>query len=136
MPVGGGRLDDDVALRDQVHRALTTLREADREVLITGIWFDLSPAEAAKVLGVSRPTRAAETSLAFFQLLAAAPATAADRAAWQADGSPARWTDGGVAVEGAAGPRTRRALDDPNRSRTYPLGGTSLTAAQLEARPR
>ncbi|MBL7253882.1 RNA polymerase sigma factor [Paractinoplanes lichenicola] len=55
-PVGAGRLDDDVALRDQVHRALAALREADREVLITGIWFDLSPAEAAKVLDVSRPT--------------------------------------------------------------------------------
>ncbi|MBL7253883.1 CU044_5270 family protein [Paractinoplanes lichenicola] len=82
-----------------------------------------------------QPTRAADTSLVFFQRLAATPVTAADRAAWQADGSPTRWTDGGVAVEGAAGPRTRRHIDQPNRSRTYPLGGTSLTAAQLEALP-
>ncbi|GAB2593992.1 hypothetical protein Aab01nite_82460 [Paractinoplanes abujensis] len=80
-------------------------------------------------------TRAADTSQVFFQRLAATPVTAADRAAWQADGSPTRWTDGGVAVEGAAGPRTRRDIDHPNRSRTYPLGGTSLTAAQLEALP-
>jgi hypothetical protein len=80
-------------------------------------------------------TRAADTSLVYFQRLAAAPATAADRAAWQADGAPLRWTDRGVAVEGAAGPRTRRDIDYPNRSRTYPLGGTSLTAAQLGALP-
>lgn len=52
------RLADDVALRDQVRRALDTLGERDREVLVTATWFDLSPAEAARVLGISRPTYA------------------------------------------------------------------------------
>ncbi|MEU8079037.1 sigma-70 family RNA polymerase sigma factor [Catellatospora citrea] len=52
---GPDRLADDVALRDQVRRALDALPERDREVLVTASWFDLSPAEAARVLGVSRP---------------------------------------------------------------------------------
>ncbi|MFJ6199192.1 RNA polymerase sigma factor [Micromonospora sp. NPDC092111] len=51
-------LADDVVLQDQVHRTLNKLSGADRELLITATWFDLSPAEAAKVLGVSRPTYA------------------------------------------------------------------------------
>lgn len=55
---GPDRLADDVALRDQVRRALDTLGERDREVLVTATWFDLSPAEAARVLGVSRPAYA------------------------------------------------------------------------------
>jgi RNA polymerase sigma-70 factor (ECF subfamily) len=55
---GPDRLAEDVALRDQVRRALTALGERDREVLVTAAWFDLSPAEAARVLGVSRPTYA------------------------------------------------------------------------------
>src|SRR3954470_5133583 len=33
------RLADDVALRDQVRRALDTLGERDREVLVTAAWF-------------------------------------------------------------------------------------------------
>ena len=55
---GPDSLADDVALRDQVRRALATLGERDREVLVTATWFDLSPAEAARVLGVSRPAYA------------------------------------------------------------------------------
>jgi RNA polymerase sigma-70 factor (ECF subfamily) len=55
---GPDRLDDDVALRDQVRRALNVLAERDREVLVTATWFDLSPVEAARVLGVSRPAYA------------------------------------------------------------------------------
>lgn len=55
---GPDRLADDVALRDQVRRALNGLGERDREVLVTATWFDLSPADAARVLGVSRPTYA------------------------------------------------------------------------------
>jgi RNA polymerase sigma-70 factor (ECF subfamily) len=54
----GDRLADDVALRDQVRRALDALGERDREVLVTATWFDLSPAEAARVLGASRTTYA------------------------------------------------------------------------------
>jgi RNA polymerase sigma-70 factor (ECF subfamily) len=57
-PDGPDRLADDVALRDQVHRALDALGERDREVLVTATWFDLGPAEAARVLEVSRPTYA------------------------------------------------------------------------------
>ncbi|MBF9130655.1 sigma-70 family RNA polymerase sigma factor [Plantactinospora sp. S1510] len=55
---GPDRLADDVALRDQVRRALDALGERDREVLVTAAWFDLTAAEAARVLGVSRPTYA------------------------------------------------------------------------------
>lgn len=55
---GPDRLADDVALRDQVRRALDALGERDREVLVTTAWFDLTPAEAARVLGISRPTYA------------------------------------------------------------------------------
>jgi RNA polymerase sigma factor (sigma-70 family) len=55
---GHDRLADDVALRDQVRRALDALGERDREVLVTATWFDLSPAEAARVLGISRPAYA------------------------------------------------------------------------------
>ncbi|MGW0430950.1 RNA polymerase sigma factor [Micromonospora sp. NPDC003197] len=43
-----------MALRDEVHRALDTLSERDREVLVTAAWFDLTPAQAAQVLGISR----------------------------------------------------------------------------------
>jgi RNA polymerase sigma factor (sigma-70 family) len=49
---------DEVALRDQVRRALNTLGERDREALVVATWFDLSPAEAARALGVSRPAYA------------------------------------------------------------------------------
>ncbi|MEH0938100.1 RNA polymerase sigma factor [Micromonospora psammae] len=55
---GSDRLAGDVALRDQVRRALNALGERDREVLVTATWFDLSSAEAARVLGISRPAYA------------------------------------------------------------------------------
>ena len=55
---GSDGLADDVALRDQVRGALRALGERDREVLVTAAWFDLTAAEAARVLGVSRPTYA------------------------------------------------------------------------------
>ncbi|GAB3866100.1 RNA polymerase sigma factor [Dactylosporangium cerinum] len=51
-------LAEQVVLTDRVHQVLNALSEADRELLVTAAWFDLSPAEAAKVLGVSRPTYA------------------------------------------------------------------------------
>ncbi|MET8909171.1 sigma-70 family RNA polymerase sigma factor [Micromonospora sp. NPDC004551] len=55
---GPDRLADDVALRDQVSRALQALAVRDREVLVMAAWFDLTPAQAARALGVSRPTYA------------------------------------------------------------------------------
>ncbi|SCL54705.1 RNA polymerase sigma-70 factor, ECF subfamily [Micromonospora citrea] len=55
---GPDRLADDVALRDQVRQALDALGARDREVLVTAAWFDLTAAEAARVLGISRPTYA------------------------------------------------------------------------------
>ncbi|MDG4810096.1 sigma-70 family RNA polymerase sigma factor [Micromonospora sp. WMMD1120] len=58
VPDTSDHLADDVALRDEVRRALHALGERDREVLVTAAWFDLSAAEAARVLGVSRPTYA------------------------------------------------------------------------------
>lgn len=56
--IGSDWLADDVALRDQVRQALDTLSVRDREVLVTAAWFDLTSAEAARVLGVSRPAYA------------------------------------------------------------------------------
>jgi RNA polymerase sigma-70 factor (ECF subfamily) len=58
IPAEPDELADDVALRDQVRRALDALGERDREVLVTAAWCDLSPAEAAQVLGISRPAYA------------------------------------------------------------------------------
>lgn len=55
---GPDRLADDVALRDQVRQALDALGTRDREALVTAAWFDLTAAEAARVLGISRPTYA------------------------------------------------------------------------------
>jgi RNA polymerase sigma factor (sigma-70 family) len=75
---GSNRLADDVADRDQVRRALTALGERDREALVTAIWFDLSPAEAARALGISRPAytvrlhRARNRFRAAYQLIVAA----------------------------------------------------------------
>ncbi|MBY8871571.1 sigma-70 family RNA polymerase sigma factor [Micromonospora sp. PLK6-60] len=51
---GVDRLAEDVATRDQVRRALGRLRDADRELLVTTVWFDLSPTEAARALGITR----------------------------------------------------------------------------------
>lgn len=53
---GPDRLAEDIALRDQVARVLNSLGERDREVLVAATWFDLTPAEAARALGVTRPT--------------------------------------------------------------------------------
>jgi RNA polymerase sigma-70 factor, ECF subfamily len=56
-----GELQDDLAdlagslaERDAVVSAFLALREADRDVLLLVAWDGLSPAEAAKVLGVTR----------------------------------------------------------------------------------
>lgn len=47
---------DEVAHRDTVLRALDQLGEADREVLRLACWEQLTPKEAARVLGCSAPT--------------------------------------------------------------------------------
>jgi RNA polymerase sigma factor (sigma-70 family) len=47
---------DHIALSDQVRRTLNVLSDRDREVLVAATWFDLTPAEAAQALGVTRPT--------------------------------------------------------------------------------
>ncbi len=47
---------DQVAQRDAVLRALDQLGEADREALRLGCWEQLTPKEAARVLGCSAPT--------------------------------------------------------------------------------
>lgn len=47
---------DRVARRDVVLRALDQLGEADREVLRLACWEQLTPKEAARVLGCSAPT--------------------------------------------------------------------------------
>ncbi|OLB81329.1 MAG: hypothetical protein AUI14_03820, partial [Actinobacteria bacterium 13_2_20CM_2_71_6] len=51
-------LAEDVVTRWQVRSVLASLAEADREVLLTAVWYDLSPAQAASVLGCSRATYA------------------------------------------------------------------------------
>ncbi len=48
----------------EVLRALSTLREKDREVLLLVTWESLAPAQAAKVLGVSPNTFSARLSRA------------------------------------------------------------------------
>lgn len=49
-------LADDVAEQDRVRRALAVLSEADRELLTLIAWDDLSPSEAAAVLGIAAGT--------------------------------------------------------------------------------
>jgi RNA polymerase sigma factor (sigma-70 family) len=53
-----GDVADHVVGADRVRQVLDQLTDADRELLVTAAWFDLSAAEAAKVLGVSRATYA------------------------------------------------------------------------------
>ncbi|MFI1866843.1 RNA polymerase sigma factor [Streptomyces jumonjinensis] len=48
-----GDIADDVTDRNALLRALATLPEDDREVLILAAWHGLAPAEAAKVVGCS-----------------------------------------------------------------------------------
>ncbi|MGW4379953.1 RNA polymerase sigma factor [Kitasatospora sp. NPDC004531] len=50
----GGRFEDRVGDREQVFRVLLTLAEGDREVLLLTGWYDLTAAQAAKVLGCTR----------------------------------------------------------------------------------
>lgn len=49
-------LADGVAEQDRVRRALAVLSEADRELLTLIAWDDLSPSEAAAVLGIAAGT--------------------------------------------------------------------------------
>lgn len=49
---------DDVAGRLDVWRALAAVSASDRDVLLTTLWTELTPAEAAQVLGCSRTTYA------------------------------------------------------------------------------
>jgi RNA polymerase sigma-70 factor, ECF subfamily len=51
-----GRQGDEVAGEPQLLRALATLNERDRELLLLVAWEDLDPASAAAVLGCSRTT--------------------------------------------------------------------------------
>jgi hypothetical protein len=86
-------------------------------------------------------TQPRDRSLAIFQRLGAAPITAADKAAWRADGKPDRWTE--PAVEGfpaivheaAAGPRGVRPMEGHTSENNFVLGGVSITAAELADLP-
>ena len=89
-------------------------------------------------------TRAGDESFVVSQSLGAAPITAADQAAWQADGSPIQWTEPPpsdlpdakpVVIKAAAEPRYARPIEDPTRVWTYPIGGGSMTIAQLAELP-
>ncbi|MER5769089.1 RNA polymerase sigma factor [Streptomyces sp. NPDC001985] len=50
---GTGDIADDVADRNALLRALATLPDDDREVLVLAAWHGLGPAEAARVVGCS-----------------------------------------------------------------------------------
>ena len=85
-------------------------------------WFGLRPGSG--VISVSRS-------------LGAAPATDADRAAWRAAGSPAKWT-----LPGPAGQRGRELSAAPsprdvsvNPDGGFGIAGTPLTYAQVQALP-
>jgi hypothetical protein len=89
-------------------------------------------------------TRAGDETVVAGQYLGAAPVTAADRAAWQADGSPAQWIEQPpkdlpdaepIVIRAAGEPRYRRAIDDPTGRSTYPFAGREMTAAQLAKLP-
>jgi RNA polymerase sigma factor (sigma-70 family) len=77
-----------VALTDRVRRVLDELSEADRELLVTAAWFDLSPAEAAKVLGISRPAYAVRLHRARGRFRAAFDRTSPDH---RAEPGPGRY---------------------------------------------
>lgn len=49
-----GDIADGVAASIDVRQALATLSESDRDLLLTTLWTDLTPADAARVLGCSR----------------------------------------------------------------------------------
>jgi hypothetical protein len=89
-------------------------------------------------------TRAGDETVVAQQNLGAAPVTAADRAAWRADGSPALWVEQppfdlpdapAVVIKAAPEPMYRRPIDDPTRRTTYVFAGREFTVAQLAALP-
>ena len=89
-------------------------------------------------------TRAGDESFVVNQSLGAAPISAADKAAWQADGSPTQWTElppsdlpdaKPVIIKAAAEPRYARPIQDPTRVWTYPIGSGDMTIAQLAELP-
>ncbi|GIJ46732.1 DNA-directed RNA polymerase sigma-70 factor [Virgisporangium aliadipatigenens] len=57
-PQDGADIADGVLARLELWRALAELGPADRDILLTTLWTELTPAEAARVLGCSRPTYA------------------------------------------------------------------------------
>ena len=85
----------------------------------------------------------------FAKQLGAAPVSAADRAAWQRDGSPTSWnyvgqSDGLADAQGYTSGLLRSlsmagnsmtSLDASYGAQQFPIGGKSLTLAQLQALP-
>ncbi|MDM7830707.1 RNA polymerase sigma factor [Cellulomonas edaphi] len=55
-PEPGPDLASGVVERDAIARALATLPDADRELLLLCTWDDVSPADAARVLGITPGT--------------------------------------------------------------------------------
>ncbi|MFH8370220.1 sigma-70 family RNA polymerase sigma factor [Streptomyces sp. NPDC018031] len=72
-----GDIADEVADRLAMRRALVSLREDDREVLILAAWQGLSPREAATVVGVSAATMRVRLHRARRRLAKALESTAA-----------------------------------------------------------
>jgi hypothetical protein len=87
-----------------------------------------------------QPVRAGDATVVAGQYLGAAPITDADKAAWQADGAPTRWTESApgmdpVVIDAAGEPKYARPIQNAPREATYPLGGGTVTVAQLAALP-
>jgi hypothetical protein len=89
-----------------------------------------------------QPTGGGDETFSADQYLGAAPVTAADKAAWEADGSPRQWTeqppsglpDGKpIVIRAAAGPKYAGRIG--NRVSTYPFAGGEMTGAQLATLP-
>ncbi|MFC4037231.1 CU044_5270 family protein [Dactylosporangium siamense] len=83
-------------------------------------------------------TAAGDPNVEVYQDLGAAPVTAADEAAWKADGSPQQWTETGpkgttpIVRTTAAGPRQVRAV---RGSLPMMIAGLQVTAADLAGLP-
>ncbi|GAA1290612.1 hypothetical protein Psi02_34470 [Planotetraspora silvatica] len=81
-----------------------------------------------------------DKSWEFYQSLGAAPATTADKEAWERDGSPAQWTEPApkgmkpVVIAAAGGPRRLRTPGGMG-PRDYLLGGQPISPAALSALP-
>lgn len=155
----GGTTDGRAVLLTAAMRVARAAASAPQRYWVTtgtiGTFVQLGPADdrymVLEEVGVqnwaARSTKAGSPQLA--QLLGAAPVSAADRAAWRRDGSPAEWTYTGQSdqledphgygggfgfpLTTAGGPLS--SLGAGYGSRQFHVGAKALTFAQLRALP-